>query len=91
MDEEARVGVRWVESKLTHATGQMLVEQFGAINLAVYALIHFEHNISTFHAFWSVVLRKFHVQWLINWLRALTKCQSKINLSGLPTMGCGKY
>ncbi len=46
--------------RLVHSAAEVLIEQFGAVDLSINALVHFEDNILAFHSLRAVVLRKFH-------------------------------
>ena len=66
----------------------MLIEQQWRIDLTIEAFVELEDNISVGTAFWSIILRQFHVDWALLWTLTESKC--KINLSGVPTMGGSK-
>ena len=85
VDEETRIRIGGFESEVGHSFAQMLVKQFGAVELSIETFLQMEHDIPAFTAFGSIVLRKLHKD--VSLLRTLAECVAEINLSGRPSMG----
>jgi len=63
----------------------MLIEKVWGVYLSIDASLELEDYVLMFESYWTVVLRKFHVQWVVFWLRALAEGKGKVNLSGCPS------
>mgnify|MGYP007080399459 CR=1 FL=1 len=90
MNEQARASFGWFKSKGIHAFAQMFIEQFGAVDLSINALVEFENDVLRVKPSRTVALRKFHVKRVVSQLWALTESEGEVDLARFPSICCSK-
>jgi hypothetical protein len=61
VDKETGIRISSSETKFVHSFAEVLIEELGRIHLSIDALVEFQHNMTSFTAFRSIELGKFHV------------------------------